>query len=199
MQASGARYALSVGFGRRRTGRLVTVGVFTVVLFVAGCCLGNLLSLMATNLGARSQADNTALHMLVGLAFAVLLGAFGAWMFAYIARFAAWLEGTRLTVRRIRTHSIDLRTATSMHLAAVTEPGPAVAGSTGAAIRTPVLTVSGPDGSVKLPLRGRDGALLPPPEMIVLADALSTAMCPGAREAAAWLRAMAADPRTLLM
>ncbi|MFY1701336.1 hypothetical protein ACN28G_06310 [Micromonospora sp. WMMA1923] len=35
--------------------------------------------------------------------------------------------------------------------------------------------------------------------LAALADALGWAHCPGAREAAGWLRAMAADPRTMLL
>ena len=72
--------------------------------------------------------------------------------------------------------------------------------TTGAVTRTPgILTVSTDTGTVKLGLRSRESLLIPPPEMYALAAALDTARCPGAAEAAGWLRAMAADPRTMLL
>ncbi|GAA1799286.1 hypothetical protein GCM10009682_21150 [Luedemannella flava] len=185
---------LSVGYGTTRRRRLVLLSIYGAMLLPAGCCLGALLSLITTNLFVRSQAENPAWSVACGLLVALPLGAFPVLMMVRITRLAAWLEGTRLTVRQFRTRSVDLRTARSVRLDTILERGPA-----NSAVRSPVMTVVGPEGSVKLMLRGRDGALLPAPEMIALADALSTTACPGAHESATWLRTMATDPRTILM
>ncbi|MFY1695666.1 hypothetical protein [Solwaraspora sp. WMMA2101] len=62
--------------------------------------------------------------------------------------------------------------------------------------RTPTITVVGPDGTVTLPLRSRDGTMLPGAEMVALARAFSAASCPGAHEAVHWLHTMGSEPRT---
>ncbi|GAA1741400.1 hypothetical protein [Luedemannella helvata] len=184
---------LSVGFVRTRAKRVTIVSVLGTMLVVVGCCAGGLLAMMLSALISPSVDGNSPARLAAGgVLVAVLLGTMPALQIAWIVRLAAWLDNTRLTVRGLGTRAVELRTAHSVRLDTVPERG-------APGLLSPMLTVAGPEGTVSVRLRSRDGALIPPHEMTALADALSTAASPGAAEAAAWLRSMAADPRTKLM
>ncbi|GAB3154465.1 hypothetical protein GCM10027290_49010 [Micromonospora sonneratiae] len=189
---------MSVGYPRGRTGRLVTVSILGAVVVGLCCCLGGILGLLA------GGGDNSALPPIFALGLATVAAVGLGLMIASIARVGAWLDGTRLTVRGLTSRTVDLQTARSVTLAATADSNTGIASDggvvvTGGVTRTPVLTVVGPEATVRLRLRSREGVLIPASEMAALAGALSVAQCPGAREAASWLQAMASDPRTMLM
>jgi hypothetical protein len=195
MQPGEPRITLSVGFIESRGWRIaraVSIGV----VFVCLCgMLGGILGAMFSALGSGDAAP----AVVSGFAFTAL-GLAVAWVagfVAYLVRAGAWLSGTRLIVRNLTMRTVDLAAARSVALGTRTESREVATGSAGRPERIPMLTVSDGAGTVRLRLRSREGALLPPAEMRALADALATARCPGAPEAAAWLRAIAADPRSL--
>ncbi|MFJ8687122.1 hypothetical protein [Micromonospora wenchangensis] len=201
MQPSVPRIPLSVGYRSSRTGRVVSLLVLGILLTVACGCVG---AFLGTGLNAAGGDGNPAVPALVALLSAGLVMLLVGLLVTSIVRTGAWLEGSRLTVVGLTTKSVDLRSArsVSLHAAAVAHTGVSSDGSlvaTGAVTRTPVLAVTADNGTVKLGLRSKETLLIPPPEMYALAAALDTARCPGAAEAAAWLRAMAADPRTMLL
>ncbi|QDY09865.1 hypothetical protein FJK98_24195 [Micromonospora sp. HM134] len=201
MQPSVPRIPLSVGYRSSRTGRVVSLLVLGALLTVTCGCVG---AFLGTGLNAAGGDGSPALPALVALLSAGLVMLLVGLLVTSIVRTGAWLEGSRLTVVGLTARSVDLRSArsVSLHAAAVAHTGVSGDGSlvaTGAVTRTPVLTVTADTGTVKLGLRSRESLLIPPPEMYALAAALDTARCPGAAEAAAWLRAMAADPRTMLL
>ncbi|MFY1624216.1 hypothetical protein ACN261_00605 [Micromonospora sp. WMMD723] len=204
MQPSVPRIPLSIGYRSSRTGRVVSLVVLGVLLTVTCGCVGAILgTVLNASVGAGTSGSG-AVPALVALLSAGLVIVFVGLLVTSIVRTNAWLEGSRLTVVRLTTKSVDLRAARSVTLqaTAVAHTGVASDGSvvaTGAVTRTPVLTVTTDTGTVKLGLRSKESLLIPPPEMYALAAALDTARCPGAPEAAAWLRAMAADPRTMLL
>ncbi|MFY1654841.1 hypothetical protein ACN27J_28660 [Solwaraspora sp. WMMB762] len=188
------RLELSIGYPTSRPTRLAVLSVLGVGLVTAGCCLGSLLGLVVSGGG-----DEPTLPMLLGTGLALAASAGIGLPIARVARTGAWLSGTQLTVRGLATRTVDLRTAETVTISpgspATTDADPNSGGAPG----TPVLTVSGPDGTVRLPLRNREGTLLPAAEMIALARAFSAASCPGAHEAAHLLHTMDADPSALLL
>ncbi|GIJ57369.1 hypothetical protein Vau01_048850 [Virgisporangium aurantiacum] len=131
-----------------------------------------------------------------GLAF-VAAAAFVLYQILALARTAAWLEGSRLTVRRVRARTVDLASARIVSLSAHNERHRPLQGAVSTPIRTPYLSASDDATTVHLRLRDPHGGLLPPEEMRALADAVSVARCPGAEDVASWFRAIAADPRSL--
>lgn len=197
MNSAHARVRLSVGYPSGRTGRLVMLSILGVLLVGSCGCLGGMVGLLAG--GTDSTLPILASPVLAAAA-AIGVGL----LIAHTARVGAWLDGCLLTVRGLATRTVDLRTARSVTLHATADAASGMAGDgsvvvTSGATRTPVLTVVGSEATVRLRLRNREGVLIPAAEMAALAGALSAASCPGAREAANWLRAMAADPRTMLL
>ncbi|WP_091436100.1 hypothetical protein [Micromonospora yangpuensis] len=198
MQPGVSSLDLSVGFQRSRTGRVISLTVAGFLLVVLCGCLGAILGQFVT------MGRNAQLSAVLALASGALAALGTTLLVVRTARLGATLTGTRLTVTGLTSRTVDLRTATSvsLHATADSHTGVASDGSvvaTGGSTRTPVLTVTGPEGTVRLRLRGAEGVLVPAGQMVALADALGWAHCPGAREAAGWLRAMAADPRTMLL
>jgi hypothetical protein len=198
MHPGSARVDLSVGYTQGRTGRIVVLVIVGIGLVVACCGLGAITGVLT---GGRDAAGvSGVLALVMGGAAAVGMTLLGV----NIVRQGARLEGTRLTVTGRRSRSIDLRSAQSVTLHASADSQTSMSSdgslaSTRGTTRTPVLTVHGPGGPVGLRLRSLDGVLIPAPQMIALADALSSTACPGSREAVYWLRTMAADPRTMLL
>ncbi|WFE23961.1 hypothetical protein O7621_12210 [Solwaraspora sp. WMMD937] len=200
------RLELSIGYPTSRPTRLAVLSVLGVGLVTAGCCLGSLLGLVVS-----AGGDEPTLPMLLGTGLALAASAGIGLPIARVARTGAWLSGTQLTVRGLATRTVDLRTAESVTISPSspattdadpdngTDPNSGRRSNSGGAPGTPVLTVSGPDGTVRLPLRNREGTLLPAAEMIALARAFSAASCPGAHEAAHLLHTMDADPSALLL
>jgi hypothetical protein len=192
------RLPLSVGYGPALAKRLVTLAILGVLLVVACGCGGAFIGTGLSALGTQGE-PNGLVTALAAVVSSILALTYIGLTIAFVARAAAWLEGPVLTVRYLRTRSVDLRGARSAELSAVFDRATASAAGGQGVVRSPVLTVTGPEGVVRLRLRGRHGSLLPPHEMVALADALAFSPAAGAQEAAAWLRAMAADPRTLLL
>ncbi|MFV2085260.1 hypothetical protein [Micromonospora sp. LOL_021] len=188
------RLELSIGYPTSRPTRLAVLSVLGVGLVTAGCCLGSLLGLVVSGGG-----DEPTLPVLLGTGLALAASAGIGLPIARVARTGAWLSGTQLTVRGLATRTVDLRTAETVTVSAGSPATTDADLKTGGAAGTPVLTVSGPDGTVRLPLRNREGTLLPAAEMIALARAFSAASCPGAHEAAHLLHTMDADPSALLL
>jgi hypothetical protein len=189
---------LSVAFGQGRTGRVVLLVVAGLLLVATCCCLGGIFGQLTTG------GNNSHVGGILGVLFAVAAAVPMTLLVIRTARVGAVLDGTRLTVTGLTSRTVDLRAATSVTLHAAANAQTAVA-SDGSVVavpgntRTPVLTVSADGRTVALRLRSLDGVLIPAFQMLALAGALDYAHCPGARESAGWLRAMAADPRTMLM
>ncbi|SCE69756.1 hypothetical protein GA0070216_101425 [Micromonospora matsumotoense] len=204
MQPSAPRITLSVGYRSGRTGRIVSLLVLGAILTVGCGCVGAFIGTGLNAAAGNNTSGSTAVPALVALLSAGLVMLLIGLLVTSVVRAGAWLEGTRLTVVRLASKTVDLRAARSVSLraTAIAQTGVSSDGglvATGAVTRTPVLTVSTDTGTVKLGLRSKESLLIPPPEMYALAAALDTARCPGAAEAAGWLRAMAADPRTMLL
>ena len=128
---------------------------------------------------------------LLGLPFLLL----GLYLALSAVRTAAWLEGTRATVRgALRTRTVDLATATVTAGATTYRRGGGTVREP--AERAPTLIARDPAGghSITIPLHGAGLAQLPPPELRALADALSTNADRDARAVATQLRTMADNP-----
>ncbi|WP_434743483.1 hypothetical protein [Micromonospora sp. SH-82] len=199
MQPGHHRIDLSVGYERSRTGRLVSLAVLAPLLVVTCGCVGAMIGQFTRFQGGPAAITGIAALVLGGGA-ALLMGL----LLTTVVRTGASLTGPYLTVTRLSSRTVDLRAATSItiHAATDTQTGVGADGSIVALpgnTRTPVLTVVTPARTVGLRLRSLDGALIPARQMVAVADALTWAHCPGAREAEHWLRVMAADPRTMLL
>ncbi|MFU8870491.1 hypothetical protein [Micromonospora sp. SL4-19] len=129
---------------------------------------------------------------LCGLPFVLL----GLYLLLRMLRTAAWLEGTRASVRgALGTRTVDLATA-DVH-------GGAVAYQAGgnAVVRVPTVVARDRDTGrrVTIPLQGMGLATLPPYELRALADAITAGRPNGGRDAdvhvlAGQLRSMADNP-----
>lgn len=110
-------------------------------------------------------------------------------------RGAAWLDGTRLTVRTARTRTVDLATADTVSLRPIREylaaPLP-TAGWSWQNGQVPALVASGPGGTVRLRLASRERTLLPADQLDRLAEVMSASRAAGAAEVTGWLRETAA-------
>ena len=192
---------LSVGF-RRKVGPIIGLFIASWVLLPATALTGSMVTMGVVWLIDRDISSDTQSRLggVGGLLAATVTLTFLVLSAARRIRTGAWVEGTRLSVRRVRTRTVDLMRATSVSITSRSEAlaATSAAGRPLMAVRTPVLVVTGPGGPIALRLRSPEGALLPPEEMLALAAALSEARCPGAAEATAWLRAIASDPRSLL-
>ena len=191
------RYQLSPGAVRRRATKITTWAILGPIMV---CLSGVAGSIIAVITGAIADISTGALNRWAAIGAGIAMVAATALLvhrITALARTGAWLEGSRLTVRRIRTRTVDLASARWVELSAHTEIQPAPIGAVDVPVRTPVLSAGDGSTTVHLRLRNRDGGLLPPHEMRALADAVSAADCPGAPDAVSWLRAIAADPRSL--
>jgi hypothetical protein len=128
---------------------------------------------------------------LLGIPFVLV----GVYLALSTLRTAAWLEGTRATVRgALRTRTVDLATATITAGATTYRrnrdtPRESIE-------RAPTLIAEDAAGGhrVTIPLHGVGMAQLPPPELRALADALTTNQDRDARNVATQLRTMADNP-----
>ena len=198
MVAGERRQSLSSGRVSARTAKIiwwvVVIGpVFTLVSGAVGAFVVVIIGDVA-DLSESATSGWAAVG--AGLAF-VAAAAFVLYQVLALARTAAWLEGSRLTVRRVRARTVDLASARIVSLSASTERHRPLRGAVGVPQRTPYLSVSDDSTTVHLRLRDPKGGLLPSDEMRALAGAVSVARCPGAEDAASWFRAIAADPRSL--
>jgi hypothetical protein len=128
---------------------------------------------------------------LVGVPFVLI----GLGLALSALRTAAWLEGTRATVRRaLRTRTVDLATATITVGSFAFRRDPET--MHGTVERIPTLIARDPVGgrTITIPLHGAGLAQLPPPELRALADAIAANEDGDARNLATRLRAMADDP-----
>ncbi|WP_139307292.1 hypothetical protein [Micromonospora pattaloongensis] len=202
MQAATWRFPLAVGFERTRRSRIVTLSVLGAMAVGVAGGVGYAVGRMAVWAfacpGRHPYLQPVAVVPAV-IAAAVVAGG-AAVMIAFVGRTGAWLEGTFLTVRNLTARTVNLAAARAVILAPTAHgpPPDAAPPPVGGVRDTPVLTVVTDAATVRLRLRSRDGALLPPAQLRVLADVLAVARCPGGAEAVARLRAMAADPHTLL-
>lgn len=177
MTAEPPRLRLCVGFAGARTGRVLTIAL-----------LGSLVAAALGGLGFALAGPVLTAILTGPVLLATML------MIVFVVRSAAWLDGTRLTVRGLRTRTVDLAAARSVELRHLQrrEVGP-VPGVDLVAEAPPISALVARAGGVVVRLRFVSGAVteLPPEQLRALADAVSAGDCPGVPEAAGWLRAAA--------
>ncbi|MGI5147530.1 hypothetical protein ACQEVC_14330 [Plantactinospora sp. CA-294935] len=192
------RYHLSVGFHGTRALRVVFVLVLGGMATVASGCLGFIVGMMLLwAIPDRPDSPIALGHLPLVTAgvLAMSVVVYVALVIAFGVRLAAWLEGTRLTVRGLRQRTVELADARSVALRQINQKlvGPVRhSGIVGPAQPVSVLEVADGNGRVRLRLASREAVQLPPEQLLALANALSTARCPGAVEVVAWLRGTAA-------
>jgi hypothetical protein len=193
---------LSAGFERTKATRAVVIGLLGVLGAGVAGCAGMLIGALASVTFHGPDFDSrvpAGLPQVLGASFAGLFGVFAALMATTIIRSGAWLSGSRLTVRALRTRTVDLTTARSISLRRTSvrlrRPTPARA-QTHLDSRIPELVVRTDTGNVRLRLASAERRLLPPDELAALADALSATERPDASEIAGSLRDLADRPRT---
>jgi hypothetical protein len=127
---------------------------------------------------------------LLGIPFALL----GVYLALSALRTAAWLEGSKATVRgALRTRTVDLATATVTASARTYRRNEGT--SRASTERVPTITAKDPDGTqVTIPLHALGMAQLPPQELRALAEALTANQDRDARSLATQLRTMADNP-----
>lgn len=127
---------------------------------------------------------------LMGIPFLLV----GLYLALSALRTAAWLEGTKATVRgALRTRTVDLATATVTAGARTYRRNRETTREF--TERVPTLTAKDPSGtSVTIPLHGVGMAQLPPAELRALADAMTANQDRDARSVAIQLRTMADNP-----
>jgi len=132
---------------------------------------------------------------LLGIPFVLI----GLGMALSALRTAAWLEGTRATVRRaLRAHTVDLATATiTIGSFAWRRNSETLQSTTG---RIPTLIARDPASgrTITIPLHGAGLAQLPSPELRALAEAIAANQDGDARNLATQLRTMADNPLGVL-
>ncbi|TCB95584.1 hypothetical protein E0H26_19165 [Micromonospora zingiberis] len=198
MNFNSQSYRLSSGFRQTRAGRLTVLVLLGVLGIGAAGCLGAILGMFVLWALSSSGADSRTLFNVVMFGLPVLLATtMTGWMVRnvlVVLRSAAWLDGTRLTVQRIRPRTVDLATAHSVVLRpssrrfTMSAPGVTRVNDE----RIPELLVVGPEGTVRLMLAVDTGAPLPQADLFALANVLSTVRRPGAAEVAQELHALAA-------
>jgi hypothetical protein len=197
MVYGGQRLELSSGEVRRRSTKIVLWAVLGPVLACLCGVVGTIAGLIIGSVADLSDSAISGLSFVTAAIVCLAGAAYAVYQIVVLARSAAWLEDGVLSVRRLRTKSVSLASARVVRMSANTETQRATRTHVATPIRTPYLSVSDETTTVHLRLRGPDDGLLPPAEFRALADALSAATCPGAAEAQSWLRAIAADPRSL--
>ncbi|WP_319464053.1 hypothetical protein [Micromonospora sp. RTP1Z1] len=151
--------------------------------------------MLPPDLAGGSAADPPSPVRFIGLCGVpfVLLGLYLA---LRVLRTAAWLEGTRASVRgALGTRTVDLATAEVAAGAAAYRAGDE------AVVRIPTVVARDPGTGrrVTIPLQGMGLATLPPHELRALADAITTGRPTAGRDAdahvlAGQLRTMAGNP-----
>ncbi|MEU7902715.1 hypothetical protein [Actinoplanes sp. NPDC049118] len=132
---------------------------------------------------------------LIGIPFVLL----GLYLALGSLRTAAWLEGTRATVRRaFRARTVDLATATITVGALAFRRNRETSRET--IERVPTLIARDPAGgpTITIPLHGIGMAQLPSPELRALAEAIAANPDGDARNLATQLRTMADNPLGVL-
>ncbi len=126
---------------------------------------------------------------LLGIPFVLV----GLYLALSALRTAAWLEGTRATVRgAVRTRTVDLATAT---IAAGATTYRRNHGTSRESIeRLPTLIAAADGQRITIPLHGPGMPQLPPSELRALADALTANQDRDAQAVATQLRTMADNP-----
>lgn len=196
------RYHLSVGFQGTRTIRVVFGAVLGGLAALGSGCLGFILGMMLLWVvpdGTDAPRALGYLPLMVAGVLATLVLIYAGLVIAFGVRLDAWLEGSRLTVRGLRKRTVDLAAARSVALRQINQKlvGPARrTGVIGPPQPVSVLDVTDTNGRVRLRLASREAVPLPPEQLLVLANALSLARCPGAMEVAAWLRGTAVVARS---
>lgn len=138
--------------------------------------------------------DGIGAMRLIGL-FGIPFVLVGLYLAVSSLRTAAWLEGTRATVRRaFRARTVDLATATITVGSFTWRRNQDTPRST--VERLPTLIARDPAGgrAITIPLHGAGMAQLPPPELRALAEAIAANRDGDARNLATQLRAMADNP-----
>ncbi len=115
MNPNNHSFQLSSGFRQTRASRLTALALLGVVGIVAAGCLGAMIS-MVMMWGLSTQgADGRGLFNLLFFGIPALFAtAMAVWLVRnvlLVVRSAAWLDGTRLTVQRIRPRTVDLAAA----------------------------------------------------------------------------------------
>ncbi|MDG4789887.1 hypothetical protein O7626_28845 [Micromonospora sp. WMMD1102] len=165
---------------------------------LASGCLGFIVGMMLLwVIPDRPDSQISLGYLPLGTAAVFTLGVvvYVALAITFGVRLAAWLEGTRLTVRGLRQRSVELADARSVALRQTNQKlvGPVRhSGVIGPARPVSVLDIADGRSRVRLRLASREAVQLPPEQLLALASALSTARCPGAVEVVAWLRGTAA-------
>jgi hypothetical protein len=180
------RHEFAYGFTSSRGARLGAAIAIAVVGVPVGFGAGFLFGLglaFAVNPDGDAGAV-VAIPIVLGLLGG---GLFAAWALAGILRVtrtSAWLEGSRLTVQRMRPHPVDLARArsveirpTSMHWRA-SRPG-----------TIPELVVTGEAATVRMRLSTGEGHPLPPQDIAALISVLSSTDAPGAAHVVQYLLA----------
>jgi hypothetical protein len=193
------RYRLSIGYQRALAGRVVLVLLGASFVITAAMLGGWFLGQLAVRVIA-SDPDSPGPLIFLPI---VMTGAFGGLTTYWLARpvgklfQAAWLQGTLLIVRDSRVFAVDLATARWVSVQPSSEPlaTPASAGVGGPPPMVPLLIVNSNGPELRLRLASRERVLLPPEQLLLLANALSATRCAGAAETIGWLRAMAAWPQ----
>jgi hypothetical protein len=189
----GQRVRLSVGFERSRGVRLaVTTLAGLLAAFGAGC-VGLIAGMMLVWLVDDAGSGWASLPFGLAAVFAVAVLVLAALGVARIVRFGAWLDGNRLTVRNVRARTADLAGARSVAIRSTRSPLAGAPAGVDPVVR--MLDVTTDQGLVQLRLASLERVLLPPNQLLALADAVAAARCPGAAEVVGWLRSAAAQPR----
>ena len=150
--------------------------------------------MLPPDLAGTSSSGPTPVRFvgLCGLPFVLL----GLYLVLRVLRTAAWLAGTRASVRgALGTRTVDLATAEVTAGAVARQVGDQ------AVVRVPTVVARDPDTGrrITIPLQGMGLATLPPDELRALADAMTAGRATGGRDGdvhvlADRLRAMAANP-----
>jgi hypothetical protein len=128
---------------------------------------------------------------LLGIPFLLI----GVYLALSALRTAAWLEGTKATVRgAVRTRTVDLATATITAGATTYRRNRDTTRESTEQAPTLIAKDPATGRGITIPLHGVGMAQLPPPELRALAEALSPNQDRDARNVAAQLRAMADNP-----
>lgn len=185
------RYQLSLGYENSRSGRIIYAVYygFLVTLLFFWMVIPVIFD-VADGFQHGFHGERAWWRLALRAATPFVMGALvAASLVGVVLRAGGWLEGTRLTVRVLRTHTIDLATARSIGLAMITKR----LGWMRPPVQLPQLVVAAENGkALRVLLAGRDGVPLPREQLLTLAAVLSTVNRPGAPETARWLHSAAA-------
>ncbi|GIE93158.1 hypothetical protein [Paractinoplanes rishiriensis] len=181
-----SRHELAYGFAESRSSRLAVMIIIGVVGTPASFAAGLMLGLViAFSLGpGGNMGALIAIPVVLGLVGAGLFGAWAVVNIIRVARTAAWLEGSRLTVRAARQRTVDLGRARSVAV----RPTQMRWRAADRADTIPQLLVVGESDEVRLRLATGEGTPLPPQDVAALVSALSATSAPGGADAIEYLR-----------